>query len=180
MGRKIGAILIVISGLLVLLNTGITLAQQEKSPAQSEVSVPSEIQWLWGEVASVDPANKAFVVKYLDYDTDMEKQVTMYVDDKTGFENIKSLADIKAQDTVSIDYTVGSDGKDLAINISVEKIEDIEDPASLDGTMPIPEKVGTGPIMENTAAAVSEPAVNIPQASLGQDVPETDAIKDSD
>jgi hypothetical protein len=46
------------------------------------------------------------------------------VDDKTGFENVGSLAQVQPQDTLSIDYKVTADGKNTAKNISVEKAQD--------------------------------------------------------
>jgi hypothetical protein len=164
MDKRTSIALTVITGFLIFLSPGITSAQQEKSSAQDAAV---EIQWIWGEVVSVDPANKAFAVKYLDYDTDMEKQMAIAVDDKTGFENSKSLADIKIQDTVSIDYVIGADGKNVARNISVEKIEDIgETEESL-----IPEKVGTGPITENkgpVSPASIAATVPVPEITEGE------------
>jgi|GEM_PF-817632 len=164
MDKRTGVILTVITGLLIFLGTGFALAQQEKLSAQDAAA---EIQWIWGEVVSVDPAAKSFAVKYLDYDTDMEKQMTMSVDDKTGFENSKSLADMKIQDTVSIDYVIGGDGKNVARNISVEKIEDIGD---TEDQALIPEKVGTGPVTENAGpvSPASMPVPALPEAGEGE------------
>ena len=82
-----------------------------------------EVQWIWGEVVSVDMVKNQIQVKYLDYEADMEKEMTISVDEKTTYENIKSLSELKAQDTVSIDYALTLDGKYLAKNISVEKPE---------------------------------------------------------
>jgi len=82
-----------------------------------------EFQWVWGEVISVDNANKSITIKYLDYETDTEKELSLIVDDKTKFEGVNSLAEIKVQDTISIDYIIEA-GKNIARNISVEKLED--------------------------------------------------------
>jgi hypothetical protein len=84
-----------------------------------------EMQWLWGEVVSVDPSKNVLVVKYLDYEADAEKEMSLSVDEKTTFENSKSLDEIKPQDTVSIDYMSAGEGKVLAKNISVEKPEPV-------------------------------------------------------
>jgi hypothetical protein len=73
----------------------------------------------------VDIEKKEILVRYQDYDTDEEKEMTIAVDDKTGFENVKSLAQIQAQDTLSIDYKVTANGKNTAKNISVEKAQDV-------------------------------------------------------
>lgn len=85
-----------------------------------------EVEWLWGEVVSLDTNTKEMVVKYLDYETDTEKEINIGIDEKTTYENMKSPDEIKAQDTVSIDYIAAVDGKNIAKNISVEKNEGAE------------------------------------------------------
>jgi len=92
-----------------------TLTQPQEMPPVTE----PEMQWLWGEVVSVDTGAKQMTVKYLDYETDTEKEISINVDDKTTYENAKSLTEIKAQDTLSLDYVV-IDGKNIAKNISIE------------------------------------------------------------
>jgi len=98
-------------------------APAETIPAETAPSGESETQWLWGEVASVDAAAGKITVKYLDYDTDTEKQMEIISDAKTTFDNVKGLDEIKPQDTVSIDYAAGPIGAIIAKHISVEKIE---------------------------------------------------------
>lgn len=128
------AIVFLITGFIITgFSFGIALAQTEhpaaaapaEHPAAPEtaVSTEPEMQWLWGEVVSVDAAGGQVIVKYLDYDTDTEKQMEIATDAKTTFENVKSLGEVKPQDTVSIDYTVTAEGKNIAGLISVEKIE---------------------------------------------------------
>ncbi len=98
-------------------------APVETMPAETAPSGEPETQWLWGEVASVDAAAGKITVKYLDYDTDTEKQMEIISDAKTTFDNVKGLDEIKPQDTVSIDYAAGPIGAIIAKHISVEKIE---------------------------------------------------------
>ena len=96
--------------------------------ADSGMSVATsepDVLWLWGDVVSVDTDKNEIVVKYLDYESDTEKEITVGVNDKTVYENLKFLGELKAQDTVSIDYSV-ADGKNTAKNISVEKPEGME------------------------------------------------------
>jgi len=88
-----------------------------------EAKTEPEIQWVWGEVVSTNPINNELLVKYVDYDTDSEKEITIGIDDKTTYENAKSIDEIKVRDSVSIDYAVSADGKNLALNISLEKPE---------------------------------------------------------
>jgi len=83
----------------------------------------SEMQWVWGEVVSVDAQSKTIAVKYLDYETDQEKDMTINVDDKTLYDNVKSLDGIAPKDTLSIDYIVTADNLNLARNISKEAAE---------------------------------------------------------
>lgn len=109
----------------ILISAGLIFSQE---PAPEEKTAPEsqsepEILWLWGEAVSADAANKTIAVKYLDYETDEEKELTINADDKTTYENINSIGEIKPSDTVSIDYIVNPDGKNIAKNISVEKPE---------------------------------------------------------
>jgi len=110
-------------------NTGIPSAQEvmpADKPLAQEAPVDPEMQWLWGEAVSVDVAARKILVKYLDYETDTEKQINIDVSDKTSFENINSIDGIKPADILSIDYVTGPDGKNTAKNISVEKPESVE------------------------------------------------------
>ncbi|KPK98875.1 MAG: hypothetical protein AMJ95_02000 [Omnitrophica WOR_2 bacterium SM23_72] len=91
------------------------------------------IQWVWGDVVNVDTQNKTLTVKYLDYETDQDNEISIGIDDQTTFENIMSLDEIKIGDVVSVDYSVDVLGKNVAKNISVEKPEampEIEEPAA--------------------------------------------------
>ena len=99
------------------------IAQQGAGEIQAQLAPEAEMQWLWGEVVSIDAAGKAFLVKYLDYETDTEKEMTVTVDEQTVYENIASLAELKPQDNVSIDYVLSPVGRNLARNISLEKPE---------------------------------------------------------
>ena len=80
----------------------------------------SNTLWAWGEVTNLDAQAKTLILKYLDYETDQEKELVLAVDEKTVFENINSLGEIKIKDTLSIDYTIGADGKNIAKNINFE------------------------------------------------------------
>jgi len=86
---------------------------------QAPIATGPQVQWLWGEVVSVDTDAKQIKVKYLDYETDTEKEINIVVDDKTTYENVASLGQIKVGDTLSSDYLV-KDTENIARNISVE------------------------------------------------------------
>lgn len=102
-------------------------AIETQNPVTEGTVVPddkeSETQWIYGDVINLDPENKTILVKTLDYETDQEKEISIATDEKTAFENIKSLDEIKPNDTVSVDYIVTADGKNLAKNLSLEKPE---------------------------------------------------------
>jgi hypothetical protein len=101
-----------VTAFLLFINVTTALAQES-----------SELQWLWGEVVSVNLQNNEILVRYPDYETDKDKEMTITVNEKTTFENSASLIDIKPQDKLSIDYRVSPDGKNIAENVSVEKAE---------------------------------------------------------
>jgi len=123
--------------LVSLLFIGSIFAQDDSQenatqPTSQEITVPqnpgttqppseTETQWIWGEVVSADSASKSITIKYLDYETDQEKDMAISVDEKTTYENIKSIDEVKPKDTLSIDYIVGADGKNIATNVSLEK-----------------------------------------------------------
>lgn len=114
---------------LILVNTGLGFCEEaQENPGLVNAGSEGEVQWLWGEVASVDPQKGEIAVKYLDYETDSEREAPIKIDDKTTYEDINSILDIKPAATLSIDYTVGADGTYLAKNISLEKPESTPEP----------------------------------------------------
>ncbi len=104
-----------IAGCLIFISMGLSFSQEPQEEPQT--------QWLWGEAVSVDATNKTLSVKYLDYETDQEKDIAITTDDQTSYENVNSLSEIKIKDALSIDYIIGADGKNIAKLISVEKPE---------------------------------------------------------
>ncbi|MEI6631033.1 MAG: hypothetical protein WCL25_00250 [bacterium] len=105
----------------LLLSAGPTLAQDDAI----NLGEP-DVLWLWGEVSSIDVAKGIISVKYLDYETDTEKEAVIFVDENTTYENAQAIIDIKPKDIVSIDYVLGAQGSSVARNISVEKPEDTQ------------------------------------------------------
>ncbi len=117
----------VILALLVLVSAGLALSEDSAGPQATSApalqeSNDSSTQWVWGEVVNVDSLGKAFTLKYLDYETDQEKELPLTVDDATSYQNFKSLDDIQPKDNLSIDY-IAKDGKNIAKSISLEKSE---------------------------------------------------------
>jgi hypothetical protein len=155
--------LLIFAGFLAVSFSPLAFAQEQLSqqPASSpEASAPAKpvmAEWLYGEVNSVDIAGKSVTLSYLDYDTDIEKQAVVYTDSKTVFENAKSIEEIKPQDMVSIDYIIGPDKKNVAVNISVEKPESMGD-LEMGGAVPPEPKQQMKPAVENISVpAAAEP-----------------------
>jgi hypothetical protein len=144
---------------LVFVCSGIVFAQAGKeakeaqTKSQSQTQSPSapeaDLQWLWGEIVAVNSQNKEMKVKYIDYDSDTEKEVNIYVDDKTTFENVDTLDAIKPQDGVSIDYVISDTGKFIAKNVSLEKAEDMEET----GEVVVPQEELKAPAAPDAAPA---------------------------
>lgn len=102
---------------LVLTGRITSFSQEVPQAAGSE----TEMQWLWGEIVSVDTQKNELTVKCLDYETEEEKEISIILNEQTLYENVSALSEIASQDVASIDYIVGSDGKNIAKVISVEK-----------------------------------------------------------
>lgn len=131
-------IILILAFSLFLSNGSWGLAEEVVQSEQGVASSETETQWVWGEIISVDTQNRAILLKFLDYDTDTEKEISINVDDKTTYENVTSIDQIKPRDAVSVDYIVAADGKNVAENISVEKPEEL--PATEEATQEILEQ----------------------------------------
>jgi hypothetical protein len=116
----------------LLLIAGFSLAQEQPVINTTD----PEVQWIWGEVVSIDSQKNEMTVKYLDYETETENNIVIAADEKTTYENINSLGQIKLQDNVSIDYVVGPAGN-IAKNISIEKAESNEEEIKPEATPPV-------------------------------------------
>ena len=128
LNRMLGALV-----LLITITTFTAFAQEpEVSVAPAVSAMPADLapvpmqnenntQWVWGEVTNLDNQAKTLTLKYLDYETDQEKELVLIIDEKTTYENIKSFDEIKVKDTLSVDYATGSEDKNIVKNISLEK-----------------------------------------------------------
>ena len=143
MGRRIGLILAA-AFFIVFFSIGLGFSQEtdvqeneaapeqavlEEAPAQEpvvEADEGADTQWVWGEVVNASQSSSEITLKYFDYDTDQDKEITIAVDPDTLYENASSLSGIKKGDNVSIDYVVvggGEKPKNLAKNITLEPEE---------------------------------------------------------
>lgn len=97
-----------------------------KGPPIPGLEPETEVQWVWGELSSVDPANKKIVLRYLDYDTDMEKEISLTADPQVIYDNFNSLQQLKPGDNISVDYITNDSGINIAKEISIENPEDLQ------------------------------------------------------
>ena len=129
----------------------------------AETTAPSvtmeETKWLWAEIAAVDPATNQITVKYLSYDSDEEKELTLSVDSATKMENFKALSEMTAGDNVSVDYVQDSSGKALAKSISLQKAKPISEITSVSEPLPASVAEVTTAAPETAAPTVTAPAV---------------------
>lgn len=142
--------------LLVLASFGLVLSGDEAPPQAASAPAPglqenndSNTQWVWGEVVIVDSQAKTLTLKYLDYETDQEKELLLATDDSTSYQNFRSLEDIQVKDNLSVDY-ISKDGKNIAKSVSLEKTE----AAPQTALVPPTDKSDT----PETIAATTEPA----------------------
>lgn len=124
MSNKVVVILIT-AIFLMMAYTGSALAQEQGFLSEAE-ELP-QLQWLWAEVISVDQENNSLTVRYLDYETEQEKEITVTVADRTLYENVNTLDDINPKDTVSIDYKISDSGENVAEYIVVGEPKDSVD-----------------------------------------------------
>ena len=126
---KIKLCVLAVAGMVSLYIVSLGFSQSEPAVAPKEIPAanapaPENISWVWGEIKSVDSASMAFNIIYMDYQTDEEKELSLNTDQETKFEGVGDFGGLKPGDTASIDYIM-KDGKNIARNISIEKIEEM-------------------------------------------------------
>jgi hypothetical protein len=126
-----------------------TPVQEDKAP-----------QWVWGEVVSMDQVNKQIVIKHLDYETYEEVQTTLKADDKTIFENISGLSDIRPKDHITVDYNT-LDNVNIAELVVVDKEQamtmDESAPSAVEGTQIQKETESVANAVANQSAQAATP-----------------------
>jgi hypothetical protein len=123
---------LIIPVFFVFMSLGLILAQEQAAQPREDIEVGPDIQnepdifWAWGEIVTLDPLTKSFTIRYLNYETDQEKEIVIATDDNTTYENIKSIDELKPKDTVSVDYVVSSEGRNIATNVGLELPEALD------------------------------------------------------
>ncbi len=101
----------------------VAFSQEEAAPAAAPAAPAAavgeeETDYSFGTVKSV--TGDQLVVSEYDYESDKDVDVTYTTDPAVKLENANAVADIKAGDSVEIDF-VSKDGKKIAKTVSVEK-----------------------------------------------------------
>lgn len=160
---------VVLSGLAIVMmaTTQIVFAEEAAvAPADSTVITSNQqitsqkegdMQWAWGEVTNLDNQAKTVTLKYLDYETDQEKDLVLVVDEKTTFENIKDFNELKLKDTLSIDYMIGVDNKNIAKNISFEKPDVLSSAPAAENSEPVTDASQPAVPLEASAPDLAQP-----------------------
>lgn len=166
--------------IFIVLTLAVSYAQEPADAQIGPVLVTSvspenknDVGWIWGSVINLDNQNKRFSVKYFDYEADQEKEIVLSVDENTAFENFKSLDELKIEDTLSVDYLVGLDNKNIAKNISLEKpdIVSVQEPKAQAPARLEPVVETLPPVAQPETPAVSEatvPTATQPESTVQQ------------
>jgi hypothetical protein len=126
MSRKFFGIFILVLTFTVLGFSGQALAQND------EVIGTDEDTALIGLGTISQVATDQLLVKEYDFETDSEQDVKYLVNDKTKFENLNSIKDLKVGDSVEIVFAE-ENGQKVALSVSKEENyidEDGEDTAA--------------------------------------------------
>ena len=121
--KRNGLILLGVAVIFIL--TATEIFSQAVALTEQEEEFPIE-DWVVGDVVALDLEGNQLALIYIDYQTNEEKEITIGVDDKTRYENVNKLQDIKVGDVVSIDYRITPGGKNIASTISVERIKEVK------------------------------------------------------
>jgi hypothetical protein len=96
-----------------------TLVQAEDMPGEEAQSFYS-----YGEVLSVSADQ--ILIKEFDYVTGDEKEAVYHIDKETSFDSVESAQQIAPGELVDIEFIVSEDGRNIARDIFVDRIEDFE------------------------------------------------------
>ena len=110
---------------VIFILTATQIFSQAVTLTEQEEEFPVE-DWVVGDVVALDLEGNQLALIYIDYQTNEEKEITIGVDDKTRYENVNKLQDIKVGDVISVDYRITPGGKNIASTISVERIKEVK------------------------------------------------------
>ena len=95
------------------------------TPISSVAQDEDQFLYSYGEVLSV--AQDQIMVREFDYATGEEKDVVYYITADTILDSVESVDQIRPSDLVDVEFMVSEDGKNIAKEILIDKIEDYEE-----------------------------------------------------
>ena len=143
--------------------TGINAHAEEPAatqPAAAPAMPAAEGQEAYGEVISVDANAGAITITEYDYEKDEDINKTYTIDKAATYENVKSLAEVKAGDWVALTLKPQKDGSNLAASVYVERYDVGEEPAP--AAAPVMPATTTAPAV---TAPAEMPATEMPNAT---------------
>ena len=110
---------------VIFLNLSIVGAfSQPASEAEAQGKPPTlDPQWVLGDVIDLDTETNQLILGSINYDTYKDRIVVIKIDAAVEYENIDSLADIKAGDVISVEYIIDLEGEAVALKISAQDTE---------------------------------------------------------
>ena len=84
-----------------------------------------QVFYSYGEVLSVIKGQ--IIVREFDYETGEETDIVYYITADTILDSVESADQIKPSDLVDVEFTVSEDGKNIAKEILVDRIEDYQE-----------------------------------------------------
>ena len=95
------------------------------APIDSASQDEDQFFYSYGEVLSV--MQDQIMIKEFDYAAGEEKDVVYYITTDTIFDSVESADQIRPSDLVDVEFTISQDGKNIAKEILVDRIEDYEE-----------------------------------------------------
>ena len=135
-------------------------AEEAAAVAQPTIAAPTpqgqatEGQEAYGEVVSVDANAGAITITEYDYEKDEDINKAYTIDKSATYENVKSLAEVKAGDWVALTLKPQTGGASLATSVYVERYDIGEEiapaaaPAMTAPAAPEPEMPAPAPMTE--------------------------------
>ena len=106
--------------LSVVMLFALTSARAQEAPVAPAVA---DAQEAYGEVVSVDVNAGTLAITEYDYEKDEDVNNTYTIDKAATYENVKSLAEVKAGDWVALTLKPGEGSANIATSVYVERYD---------------------------------------------------------
>jgi len=123
---------------MVMLFAGTSLRAADEAV---EAPMAIDAQEAYGEVVSVDVNAGTLIITEYDYEKDEDINNTYAIDKAATYENVKSLAEVKAGDWVALTLKPGAGSMNIAISVYVERYDIGEEMAPATPAAPVAEEM---------------------------------------